>query len=91
MRNTFIGIVVFLFFLIVVVFWYQGGMSGQSGVSDAGIGSANPAAVHCTDIGGRIEILQDTADTQIGICHLRDGRACEEWALFRDGTCVSAD
>ncbi|WP_163311789.1 DUF333 domain-containing protein, partial [Enterobacter cloacae] len=24
----------------------------------------------------------------VGMCHLPDGRICEEWALFRDNRCV---
>ncbi|MDE2071621.1 MAG: DUF333 domain-containing protein [Patescibacteria group bacterium] len=49
---------------------------------------ANPASVNCvTTLGGQLEI-KDTAEGAVGICHLPDGRKCEEWALFRDGTCT---
>lgn len=58
----------------------------QSG--NAGI--ANPASVYCEQsAGGQLQIV-DTAQGQVGMCHLPDGRVCEEWSLFRSGACVSA-
>ena len=54
---------------------------------DAGL--ANPASVNCVDkLRGKLRIVT-TAKGQVGYCHLRDGRVCEEWALFRDGLCVT--
>ncbi|MCJ8156205.1 DUF333 domain-containing protein [Sphingomonas sp. LaA6.9] len=53
------------------------------------VGMPNPAAVHCTDLGGKVEIVTGPDGGQTGICHLPDGRQCEEWALFRDKTCVA--
>ncbi|WP_240554510.1 putative hemolysin [Acetobacter cibinongensis] len=50
------------------------------------IGMANPASVHCVDAGGRLEIRTGKAG-QYGICHLPDGRSCEEWSYFRTGEC----
>ncbi|BBC80752.1 putative hemolysin [Acetobacter orientalis] len=50
------------------------------------IGMANPASVHCLDAGGRLEIRSGKAG-QYGICHLPDGRMCEEWSYFRTGEC----
>ena len=50
------------------------------------IGMANPASVHCVDAGGRLEIRNGKAG-QYGICHLPDGRSCEEWSYFRTGEC----
>ena len=88
MQRIFIYILVFGFFVIGVVYWYQWMLHGSR--PEGKIGTANPASVHCTDIGGRLEIMDVSASGgQIGICHLRDGRACEEWAFFRDGTCVA--
>ncbi len=52
------------------------------------VGIANPASTHCKELGGTLEI-REGAEGQAGYCHLSDGRVCEEWALFRDGTCVS--
>jgi hypothetical protein len=50
---------------------------------------ANPAAVNCVDkLGGTIQIVE-TKQGQAGYCHLKDGRVCEEWALFRDGSCTA--
>lgn len=50
------------------------------------IGMANPASLHCLNAGGRLEIRTGTAG-QYGICHLPDGRMCEEWSYFRTGAC----
>jgi putative hemolysin len=49
-------------------------------------GIANPASTNCITLGGTLEIVE-AAGGQAGYCHLEDGRVCEEWALFRDGTC----
>jgi putative hemolysin len=50
------------------------------------VGLANPASVHCVDVGGHtmIETLPNGSD--LGICVFSDNRQCGEWALFR-GTC----
>ncbi|MBN8944073.1 MAG: DUF333 domain-containing protein [Rhizobiales bacterium] len=52
------------------------------------VGLANPASVHCGQLGGRLEIVTAAGGGQVGMCHLPDGRICEEWALFRDKRCV---
>ena len=49
---------------------------------------ANPASVACGKDGGTIEMVPDVAGNITGICHRKDGSACEEWALFRTGQCV---
>lgn len=46
------------------------------------IGMPNPASQYCVELGGRLEIRNDTGG-QVGYCHLPDGRVVEEWALFR--------
>lgn len=53
------------------------------------VGMANPASVHCVKQGGKLEIKTAADGGQYGICHLPDGRQCEEWALFRDKKCVT--
>ncbi|WP_237934221.1 putative hemolysin [Acetobacter senegalensis] len=50
------------------------------------IGMANPASVHCQKAGGTLEIRQGTKGAY-GICHMPDGRMCEEWSFFRTGKC----
>ena len=61
----------------------------QNATTTAQSGLANPASVNCTaTLGGTLEI-KDTATGQVGVCHLKDGRACEEWALYRDNTCTA--
>ncbi|AZV20677.1 MULTISPECIES: DUF333 domain-containing protein [unclassified Mesorhizobium] len=52
------------------------------------VGMANPASVHCVDIGGRLVIRKDKAGNEYGFCGLPNGRLCEEWALFRDNKCI---
>ena len=47
---------------------------------------ANPASVHCANLGGILEIANE-ANGQAGYCHLPDGRVCEEWALYQGGMC----
>lgn len=48
----------------------------------------NPATIHCVDdLGGDYRIVETVAG-QIGLCHLPDGRWCEEWKLYRTGLCV---
>lgn len=49
----------------------------------------NPASVHCEELGGESEIRTELDGGQYGVCHLPDGRVCEEWALFREGVCES--
>ena len=46
----------------------------------------NPASANCVEQGGTLEIESRGDGGQYGVCHLADGRACEEWALMR-GTC----
>lgn len=52
-----------------------------------GVGMANPASMHCQKLGGTLEIRTGKDGGQYGLCHLPDGRVCEEWALMRDGKC----
>ncbi|GAB1582663.1 hypothetical protein PPNSA23_26060 [Phyllobacterium phragmitis] len=58
------------------------GIAGCTASQERPMGMPNPASVHCTDIGGRLEIRQE-AQGQVGYCHLPDGRVVEEWKLFR--------
>lgn len=56
---------------------------------EAPIYMPNPASVHCTDEGGKLEI-RDEAGGQVGYCLFPDGAECEEWAYFR-GECAPGD
>ncbi len=54
-------------------------------------GLANPASVNCVnDMGGTLEIKKDPEGNEYGVCHLPDGSACEEWALYRGEPCTAA-
>lgn len=51
----------------------------------------NPASVYCVDDRqGELRIVE-TETGQVGMCHLPDGRWCEEWELFRNGNCILPD
>ena len=50
---------------------------------------ANPASTYCVQQGGRLDLRKDGAGNVGGVCVFKDGRACEEWALFRDHQCVA--
>ena len=61
----------------------------RTGEPEAPVGIANPASTNCVEtLGGTLEIRNEV-NGQAGYCHLKDGRVCEEWALFRDSSCVS--
>jgi putative hemolysin len=62
-----------------------GGGAGNEPPSEVpgGVGIANPASVHCLELGGTLEIV-DGPDGQVGWCTLPDGRRVEEWELYRE-------
>ncbi len=43
---------------------------------------ANPAAVFCTESGGRYEMRQEAAGTR-GVCILPEGEEVDAWEYFR--------
>jgi putative hemolysin len=51
--------------------------NGTEGTKSSEIGLANPAAVHCVNLGYKLDNEQ---------CVFLDGSSCEEWAFFR-GEC----
>jgi putative hemolysin len=50
---------------------------------------ANPASVNCAKLGGR-HMIRSTSRGEVGMCVFKDGRVCDEWALYRDDRCVGA-
>jgi len=48
-------------------------------------GLPNPASVYCTDLGYRLQIV-DEAEGQVGVCVFPDDTQCEEWSFF-EGEC----
>lgn len=48
---------------------------------------ANPASVYCVESMNGVLDIVDTNEGQIGMCTLPDGRQCEEWELYRTGSC----
>ena len=53
----------------------------------AQVALANPASVNCEKLGGR-HVIRNLSSGQVGMCVFKDGRVCEEWALYRDDRCV---
>lgn len=47
---------------------------------------ANPASVHCDEVGGTLSIQTRGDGGQYGVCMFADNQECEEWALYR-GEC----
>lgn len=45
---------------------------------------ANPASVHCEEVGGTLDIRTDASGGQVGYCIFPDKTECEEWALLRN-------
>jgi putative hemolysin len=50
-------------------------------------GIPNPASVHCTQNGNKLEIHTAADGSQNGICIFPDGSSCDEWAYYR-GECA---
>jgi len=83
-------IIAFIILLVSLVFVYwhlTGNTNDQAGSNQSQL--PNPAAVHCVEVLGGIYELLDAPAGQLGVCVLPDGRQCEEWELFRTGTCRS--
>jgi len=81
-------------FATACIYWYldevrPGMQQSPQATSTQQAGLANPASVNCvTTLGGTLAIV-DEVNGEVGYCHLKDGRVCEEWSLFRDGSCVA--
>ena len=77
------------------VYWYEDEIKGYpppwqtsttNPETEKSAGIANPASTNCVTLGGTLEIKDDAASGgEVGYCHLKDGRVCEEWSLFRGG------
>ena len=98
MSNKWIWIVIAVLVILFGTYWYEDEIKGypapraatstpqtqESGTA----GIANPASTNCITQGGTLRIV-DEVNGQVGYCHMKDGRVCEEWALFRDSSCVA--
>lgn len=60
--------------------------NGSEKNNETKVGLANPASVNCQDKGGSLSIKTRPDGGQYGLCYFDDGRACEEWSMFR-GDC----
>ena len=50
------------------------------------VGLANPASVYCLEQDGTLEVREDEAGNQYGVCIFSDGSECEEWTYY-NGEC----
>jgi len=84
-------IIVALLVAMLIVSGCQGTPTDKSKVTppteDGNTQMANPASVNCIDKGGKLDIVTDETGGQVGMCKLKVGTVCEEWAYFR-GECT---
>lgn len=66
--------------------WYYVSTHTQKKAAETSATLANPASTYCVNLGGQVSLAEE-GGTQVGYCHLSDGRVCEEWALFNNKTC----
>ena len=64
-------------------------IASVSVTSEPSVAIANPASVHCVEVGGRVD-LRDSQAGQVGVCVFPNGTECEEWKLFRNESCAEA-
>lgn len=74
--------------ILGTAFYLFSAREAQAPIEQPSVGIANPASTNCVNLGGTLEIV-DGEGGQYGLCHLPDGRVCEEWGLFRDNKCVT--
>jgi len=55
---------------------------GGQNQQDGNIQLANPASVYCGEQGGTLTINETPAGQQ-GLCTLKEGKVCDEWAYYR--------
>lgn len=77
--------------LAAIMVTLSGCIGGEDAPTPSPIGMPNPASANCANLGGETVIETVGGGNQVGMCHLPDGRVCEEWALFREGVCEPAD
>lgn len=77
--------------LAAIVFALSGCLDKGTAPAPAPIGMSNPASDNCAELGGKTVIETIDGGDQVGMCHLPDGRVCNEWALYREGVCEPLD
>lgn len=75
-----------IIFVIVVMLVIAISIAYNHQTSVEPTGLANPASVHCTESGYKLEIRTATDGGQYGVCMFTDGTECEEWEFYR-GEC----
>jgi hypothetical protein len=74
--------------VIIWVLAVVGSITAAPAPTSPMVGLANPASTACIAAGGKLRIVEDLSGGQVGICTRKDGRQCEEWALFRTAICL---
>jgi len=82
--QTILVAVAFIAMVVLLASNYAMTLSGTNNSETTGI--ANPASVHCVDLGYQLEIRTSADGGQYGVCMFPDGTECEEWEFFR-GEC----
>ena len=67
----------------LMAFVFLFGCSTNDGKTMEMVKIANPATEYCISQGGKSEISKDSIGNELGMCHLPDGTAIEEWEFFR--------
>lgn len=64
--------------------WPSCGQKAEKATTTPVATLANPASVHCEEVGGTLSMGQDFSGGQVGFCTLPDKSVCEEWALLHN-------
>lgn len=68
--------------LSMIVLFLLGASQAFGSGGSSSVGTGNPAARYCVEVGGRGEFVIDRRGNQMGLCVL-DRAKIEEWTLFR--------
>lgn len=72
--------------LVLIACIFLAGCVMSESENSEGAGLANPAAVYCEQQGYTVEIREDPAGGQYGVCVFGDGTECDEWEFYK-GEC----
>lgn len=69
-------------FAVFILFSLNACQSEPRVETNVPVNKANPAAVYCHQLGGKLSLIKSQNGTT-GYCTLPDGELIEEWALYR--------
>lgn len=67
---------------VFFIFFLNACHSQQTVDTNVPVNMANPAAVYCHQLGGKLSIIKSEGEAT-GYCTLPSGELIEEWALYR--------